>query len=185
MRRTVIKTLGLVALAAAAVVYLINPTLAADKGGPPVKVDAQGNERPLFSGCYGQAGVHGLFADSSDTLKAFAVGAGCDWQVGAIVLGANARFAFGQYDTRALYVGGRIGYSLNPHTLAYVPISLMMDGRAPDLNDSVIMGGIGLETYLNKQLTIFMEATTDLGKWGDAGTLPQIYEIHGGLRIRF
>ena len=185
MRRTVIKTLGLVALAAAAVVYLINPTLAADKGGPPVKVDAAGNEKPLFSGCYGQIGAGGIFAEGNDTIKGFAVGAGCDWQLGTLVSGANGKYAFYEDDQRALSIGGRLGYAINPHTLAYGHVSLLMDGRDVSFSDSVVMGGIGLETYLTKNMTVFLEAATDLQKWGDYQALPQVYEISGGLRIRF
>ena len=185
MRRAAIKTLGLVALAAAAVAFLINPSLAADKGGPPVKVDAQGVEKPLFTGCYGQIGGGGIFASGNDTIKGFAVGAGCDWQVGSLVIGANGKYALYQDDARALSFGGRLGYSINPHTLAYGHISLLTDGRNPSLHDSVIMGGIGGETYLSKSMTLFLELATDLQKLGDFRTLPDVYEIHGGLRIRF
>lgn len=185
MRRTALKTLGLVALAAAAIAYLINPTFAADKGGPPVKVDAEGNAKNLFTGCYGQVGGGGLFAETSEVLKHFAVGAGCDWQVNAIVVGVSGKYAFGEADLRALTISGRIGWAMNPHTLAYGHVGLLMDGRRPDLNDSIVMGGIGLETHIARNITIFLEAATDLGKWGDPSTLPQVYEVSGGARIRF
>jgi hypothetical protein len=148
-------------------------------------VDAQGVEKSWFTGCYGQLGGGGIFASGNETIKGFAVGAGCDWQVGSLVIGANGKYALYQDDGRALSVGGRLGYAINPHTLAYGHLSLLMDGRSPDLNQSAAMGGIGLETYLTKNMTVFFEAATDLGKWGDFNTLPQVYEIHGGLRIRF
>lgn len=168
---------------------LINPASAADKGEPaPAVVDARGEVKNPFTGCYGQAGVAGLFADSSETLKTFAIGAGCDWQVSTVVIGASAKMAFGQDDARALTVGGRIGYTINPHTLAYAHAGFLMDGKSPNFNDSVVMGGLGLETYLNRNLTVFLEAATDLGKWSKAGDftdLPRVYEVHGGIRIRF
>ena len=60
-----------------------------------------------------------------------------------------------------------------------------MDGKSPSLKDSAIYGGLGLETYGNRNLTLFFEAATDLQKWGDAKTMPSIYEVNGGIRIRF
>ena len=188
MRRLALKTLGLVALATAAVVYLINPSFAADKGGPvepPKVIDAQGNEKNLFTGCYGQVGAGGLFADGNDTIKGFVAGAGCDWQVSALVLGINGKYGFYEDDARALTLGGRIGWTLNPHTLFYGHAGFLMDGRSPNFKDSVIMGGVGLETYVNRNITLFFEAATDLGKWGDFKTMPQAYEVNGGIRIRF
>lgn len=185
MSRQVLKVAGLVALAILGAVYLINPSFAADKGGPPAKVDAQGNEKPMFSGCYGQLGAGGIFASGNDTIKGFAVGAGCDWQVGTLVVGANGRYSFFEDDARSLSIGGRLGYAINPHTLAYGHVSLLMDGRSPDFNESAVMGGIGLETYLTKNMAVFLEAATDIQKWGDFKALPQVYEVHGGLRIRF
>lgn len=43
MRRTALKVAGLVALAALSLAYLVRPGIAADLGGPPQKIDAQGN----------------------------------------------------------------------------------------------------------------------------------------------
>lgn len=185
MSRHVLKVAGLVALAILGTIYLMRPGFAADKGGPPVKVDAQGVEKPLFTGCYGQLGGGGIFASGNDTIKGFAIGAGCDWQVGTLVIGANGKYGLYQDDTRALSIGGRLGYAINPHTLAYAHVSLLMDGRNPSFDDSVIMGGIGGETYLTKSMTLFIELATDLQKLGDFKTMPEVYEIHGGIRIRF
>lgn len=158
---------------------------AADKGGPPAIIDAQGNEKNLFTGCYGQVGGGGIFADGNATIKGFIVGAGCDWQVSGIVIGVSGKYGLYEDDARSLTLGGRLGYTLNPHTLFYAHAGALMDGKSPNLKDSAIVGGIGLETYVNRNVTLFLEAATDLQKWGDAKTLPSVYEINGGIRIRF
>lgn len=159
---------------------------AADKNEPaPAVIDAKGEVKNLFTGCYGQVGGGGIFADGNATIKGFIVGAGCDWQVSGIVLGINGKYGLYEDDARSLTLGGRIGYTLNPHTLFYAHAGALMDGKSPNLKDSAIVGGIGLETYVNRNVTLFLEAATDLQKWGDAKTLPSVYEINGGIRIRF
>ncbi|UOF81833.1 outer membrane channeL [Caudoviricetes sp.] len=184
MRRQIFVTFSLYLILLAVAAWLL-PARAADKGGPPMRIDAQGVAKPLFTGCYGQVGAGGIFASGNDTIKGFVIGAGCDWQVGAIVIGANGKYALYGDDTRALTVGGRLGYAINPHTLAYVHVGALMDGRDISLNQSAIMGGVGLEAYFTRNMTVFIEAATDVKKWGEFRELPQVYEIHGGVRIRF
>lgn len=167
---------------------LIASAHAADKGGPaepPKVIDAQGNEKALFTGCYGQVGGSGFFADGNNTTKGFLIGAGCDWQLSGIVIGLNGKYGLYEEDARSLTFGGRLGYTLNPHTLFYAHAGALMDGKSPSLKDSAIYGGLGLETYVNRNITLFFEAATDLQKWGDAKTMPSIYEVNGGIRIRF
>lgn len=185
MRRNALKVAGLVALAALSLAYLVRPGFAADKNEPPAVIDAKGEVKNLFTGCYGQLGAGGLFADGSDTIKGFVVGAGCDWQVSGIVLGINAKYGVYTDDARSFTPGGRIGYTLNPHTLFYAHAGALMDGHSPNLKDSIVSGGLGLETYVNRNITLFLEGATDLKKLGETKTLPSVYEINGGIRIRF
>lgn len=185
MRRNAFKVAGLVALAALSLIYLVRPGIAADKNEPPAVIDAKGEVKNLFTGCYGQVGAGGIFASGNDTIKGFVVGAGCDWQVSALVMGVNVKYGFFEDDARALTLGGRVGYTLNAHTLFYGHAGFLMDGKSPNFKESAIMGGVGLETYVNRNVTLFLEAATDLGKWGDFKQLPSVYEINGGIRIRF
>lgn len=185
--RRILKVAGLVALAALGYAYLVNPSFAADKAEPPPqKIDANGAIKPIFTGCYGQAhGVVSTFtADSvSEVFKNFGVGAGCDWQVNSAVIGGGVTYDFG--DSRELGLNARIGITLNPYLLAYVKSDLRLDGYNPNVKDSIVSLGGGLETFVLGNMTVFFEASKDVYKFGDAKALDESWRILGGARIRF
>lgn len=161
---------------------------AADKGGPPVKVDATGNVKQMYSGCYVGGGVSGAFLTdgvSSESIKAFTAGGGCDMTQGRVVFGAGLDYSFGENDARMLTLNGRVGWLLNPHTLAYGLAAYTMDGRSPDLADGIISIGGGIETYLDAKVTLFLQATTEVKSVGELKGLKDATMVYGGLRYRF
>lgn len=187
MLRAAIKTLGLAALAAAAVAFLINPTLAADKGGPPVKVDAEGNVKAKsWTGCYADVGAAGFFADGSDTVKAFSIGAGCDYQLDTrFVVGIGANYIIGTDDTKAIDALVRVGLLLNQNLLIYGRGGLLMDGDKINFGNSIGTIGAGIETTVSSSVTIGAEAFTGVKGWGDFKDAPDNWTGRAFLRYKW
>jgi opacity protein-like surface antigen len=180
------KLFTTIALFAAATLSL--PAIAADKlGMPPSKIDAQGVEKPMFNGCYVSAAGSTVFAEvtgASDAVRSFMAGMGCDIQRGKIVFGASAEYGFGESDARFVALTGRVGFTLNPHLLLYIPLTLTMDGRDPKFADSALSAGLGLETYVARNVTLFIEGTAGLDSFGDAKDL-SLSMIKIGGRYKF
>lgn len=187
MLRAAIKTLGLAVLAAAAVAFLINPTLAADKGGPAVKVDAEGNVKAKsWTGCYADIGAAGFFADGSDTVKAFSIGAGCDYQLDSrFLIGVGGAYMIGTNDAKAVDTFVRLGMLLNEHLLLYVRGGLLMDGDKISFSDSIGTIGAGLETSISSNVTIGAEAFTGIKGWGDYKEAPDNWTGRAFLRYKW
>lgn len=160
-------------------------SIAADKGGPPQKIDAAGNVKPAFNGLY--LGAHGSIAtfeadNLSDVFKRFGVVGGYDIQRDKIVFGASASYDFGIAPEIA--VGGRLGYLTTPLMLLYAKGELRMDGDAPKIKDSILAAGVGLETYLMNNLAVNIEVLKDVKGFGGAKALDESYVVRAGVRIR-
>ena len=180
------------ALALAAVLALTACTSganAADKGGPPTKIDAQGNERPAFHGCYLGASAGGLFLTAGGngvSASTFGGEVGCDLQRSQVVFGVRAGYDFGESDARFATLGGRVGMLLNPKALLYGTLTLTMDGRDFKLQDSILSAGAGLELYaFTPGTTIFIEGAKDIKTYGLAGMLDEAWSVRAGARSRF
>lgn len=160
---------------------------AADKGGPPVAIDASGNVKAKsWTGCYADAGGAGLFADGLDTVKAFAIGAGCDYQLDArFVVGVGGAFMISTDDQKAVDAFLRLGFLLNEHLLLYVRGGLLMDGSNLSFDDSIATIGAGLETSVSSKVTIGAEAYTGVKGWGDFQGVPDTWTGRAFLRYKF
>lgn len=187
MRRQALKVAGLVALAALSLIYLVRPGIAADKGGPPVAIDASGNVKAKsWTGCYADAGGAGLFADGLDTVKAFAIGAGCDYQIDArFIVGVGGAFMISTDDQKAVDAFLRLGFLLNEHLMLYVRGGLLMDGSNMSFDDSIGTIGAGLETSVSSKVTIGAEAYTGVKGWGDFQGVPDTWTGRAFLRYKF
>jgi hypothetical protein len=170
--------------AMAAVTFTVQ---AADLKGPPEKIDASGNVKPAFTGCYGGASGSTSFvkakSDASEIFQRLGVGAGCDYQFGRYFTGASLAYDFGYAPMAA--VAGRVGYTINPYTAIYGLASLQMDGTAPKMKDGMLSAGVGLEVFAAKNLTLFVEATRDVKTFGIARELSESTSVRVGGRYRF
>jgi opacity protein-like surface antigen len=175
------------ATAILAALFLASPASAADKGGPPAKVDATG-EPKNFQGCYVQAAGQKMFlevAGLGDSASTFLAGAGCDIQRGKLIFGLSGSYGFGENDLRVAEIAGRAGILVNPHALVYGLLSLTMDGRSPKLDDSFLSAGVGIELYLgSKHWTTFIEGATTIKSFGDTDGA-DLHSIKLGLKYRF
>jgi hypothetical protein len=157
-------------LAACALLVICSTAFAADKGGPPVRVDAAGAVKPMFNGCFVQGAGTLIYAEAvgaSEAVRAFMAGAGCDMQRGKLIFGAMAEYGFGESDVRVAALTGRIGVEINPHLMGYGFLTLTMDGRSIKLDDSMLSAGVGLETYIgSKHWTVFGEISQTVKTFG-------------------
>jgi len=174
-----------VAIIAAALVALVSPVTAADKGGPHATLEQILTAKPsALSGCFVEAGLQGTFLAAGDRASNGALGAGCQLRIDRAFLGANIRGFFGEAETRGGSLGARLGFALNPNVDLYG----LLDWRAPDFKlGSVgqLYAGAGLETTLFVDgLSGFVEASTAVSKWG-AGTSRDDVATIIGLRWRF
>lgn len=171
---------------------LVNPVMAADLGGPkiPPLADAVASFRPaIWSGCYvdGSAAGHIVRSDfSASTVATAGVGFGCDHQVGKWVTGGRLGYDIGREDFRSLSVGGRVGFTLNPHALVYGLATLSMDGVTPRPANSVLSLGGGAELFvLTSRASVFMEVTKDAKQFGTAKAIDESWVTRLGARVRF
>lgn len=173
----------------AAACLLASSALAADLTGPPRKIDAQGEPKPGFHGCYVGGAAGGLFlteAGAGVSASTFGVEAGCDLQRAQVVFGVRAGYDFGEADTRIATIGGRVGFTINPHSLLYGTINLAMDGRKPDFRDGILSAGLGLEMYaFTPSTTLFIEGAKDIKTTGGLGLVDEAWTIRAGVRYRF
>jgi hypothetical protein len=165
---------------------IASAAFAADKGGPPQKINAQGNPVPVFTGCYAQG--HGSIAtfqadNVSDVFKRFGLGAGCDIQADRLIVGGGVSYDFGL--ARELALNGRVGMTINPYLFGYGIASLRMDGIDPKPADAILAAGVGVEAYASKNLAIFLEATKDVKSFGVARDLDEAWQVRIGGRYRF
>ena len=160
---------------------------AADKGGPPVKIDAAGNvKEKTWTGCYVDAGAAGFFADGLDTVKAFAIGAGCDYQLDSrFVIGIGGAYIIGTDDAKAVDALIRVGFLLNPNLLIYGRGGLLLDGDKPNFSDSIGTIGAGLETSVSSSVTLGAEAFTGIKGWGDMKDMPDNWTGRAYLRYKW
>lgn len=160
---------------------------AADKGGPPVKIDANGDVKAKsWTGCYADAGAAGFFADGFDTVKAFSIGAGCDYQIDSrFIIGIGGAYMIGTDDTKVADAFVRLGFLLNDHLMLYARGGLMMDGSKFDFDNSIGTIGAGLETSVSARVTIGAEAYTGIKGWGDSKDAPDNWTGRAFLRYRF
>ena len=160
---------------------------AADKGGPPLKIDANREVKAKsWTGCYADVGGAGFFADGNDTVKAFAIGAGCDYQIDSrFVIGIGGAYIIGTDDTKAIDALVRVGLLLNPNLLIYGRAGLMMDGDKINFSDSIGTVGAGLETSISSSVTIGAEAFTGIKGWGDYKEAPDNWTGRAFLRYKF
>lgn len=213
MLRAAIKTLGLAVLAAAAVAFLINPTLAADKGGPPVKVDAQGNVKsPLswFAGASIGANLSAARLDDGTTrvdlgTQDYQAGleGGFDYRlVGPFSVGGLARYDWTNakatlFGADASYNGiwtaaAKFTYHLNVGTELYGLLGYSgATFKLEDLKDSKrgFVYGLGIETRLGESnVNLFADWTKTEFKAEDLGGVsfkPTVDVVRVGTRIRF
>jgi hypothetical protein len=181
------RILNMISAAALGLALMVLPAESADKGGPPSKIDIQG-EPKNFNGCFVSVAGSTTFLEVSgfgDAARMFLAGAGCDLQRGKIVVGASAEYGFGESDARLAAMSARAGITLNAHTLLYGFTSLTMDGRDPKLGDSIWSLGAGIETYLlSKNWTIAVEGSTAIKAFGDAAGV-DMSQAKVILRYRF
>ncbi len=159
--------------------------IAADKGEPPQRIDAQGFVKPLFQGCYVDAAGQSWFVNNADNMKGLTLGAGCDRQTGRIVYGGKFSYSLMEAGERALSITPRLGMALNSHTLAYGKLDYTVDGKTFKLDSGFLSVGGGLETYLTKNITIYVEGSQSLKGFGDNRDMPTVYTIQTGLKWRF
>jgi len=184
------KTFRLLALAAAlSLAACTTGANAADKGEPPTKIDAQGNEKPAFHGCYLGGSAGGVFMTAGGagvSASTFGGEVGCDLQRASVVFGARAGYDFGESDTRFATLGGRVGMLLNPKALLYGTLTLTMDGRDLKLQDSILSAGLGVELFaFTPNTTIFVEAAKDIKTYGLTAGLDEAWTVRVGGRFRF
>lgn len=160
---------------------------AADKGGPPQKIDAQGNvKEKSWTGCYVDAGAAGFFADGSDTVKAFSIGAGCDYQLDSrFVIGIGGAYIIGTDDVKAIDALVRVGMLLNPSLLIYGRGGFLLDGEKIDFSNSIGTIGAGLETSVSSSVTLGAEAYTGIKGWGDFKGAPDNWTGRAFLRYKW
>ena len=213
MRRLALKTLGLVALATAAVVYLVNPSFAADLGSPPQKIDAAGNVKsPLswFAGASIGANMTATTLESGPIsidlgTQNYQVGieAGFDYRLaGPFSVGALARYDW--VDAKATLLGtdasfdgiwtaaAKMTYHINAGAEAYGLLGY--SGAKFDLagvgdNKRGFVYGLGLEIKLgDSPVALFTEWARTEFKAEDLGGVtikPNVDVARVGVRTRF
>lgn len=172
---------------------MVDTAQAADKGGPsapipPMPTKLEALKPAIWTGCFADASVSGNFArtdESSGAANAIGLGVGCDYQSGKMVFGGRIGYDAGKMDFRAMTVGGRVGVLLNEHLLAYAKAGLMLDGVRPNITDGVMIGGVGVETWIGSTLTVFLELDRDLLKFGSSREITDLYSARVGTRIKF
>lgn len=168
---------------------LVVPAVAADKGGPPAKIDALGQLRPQFTGCFVGAGAGGVAITSNGggaTAALLGLEVGCDLTRSNVVFGVKAGYDFGESEARFATAGVRAGILVNPSTLLYMPLNLTMDGRSPKLDNSILSTGVGVEfSAFSPSLTLLIEATKDIKGFGDAADIGDAWTFRVGARHRF
>jgi hypothetical protein len=169
----------------AALVALVSPAAAADKGGPPATLEQIINAPApsALRGCYVEAGLAGTFLAAGDRTANGALGGGCNIKIDRAFIGANIRGFFGEAETRGGSLGARLGFALNPNVDLYG----LVDWRAQDFKlgtaGQLYVGG-GLETTVFVEgLSAFAEGSFAVSKWG-AATKDDFATIIG-LRWRF
>lgn len=175
-----------VAIIAAALVALVSPAAAADKGSPPATLEQIINAPApkALSGCYAEAGLQGTFLAQGDRLANGALGFGCDAKLGLGIIGGGFRAFFGESEGRGGSLYGKLGFALNPHVGLYGLVDWRIkDWKARDLGQLAL--GAGLETTLFRDgVSGFIEASTPIAKWGTGVTKDDVITMVG-LRYRF
>jgi len=174
-----------VAIIAAALVALVSPATAADKGGPHATLEQILTAKPsALSGCFVEAGLQGTFLAAGDRLANGSLGLGCDAKIGIGIIGGGIRGLFGETEGRGGSFYGKLGFALNPHVGLYGLIDWRIkDWKARDLGQLAL--GAGLETTLFRDgLSGFIEASTPVAKWGAGVTKDDVLTM-AGLRYRF
>ena len=124
------KNLILAAIAAFGLVA--TPTLARDFAGPRLEVTA---------------GVDDVVNGADLTNATYGAALGYDRQFGRVVVGVDAAAA-NIFDRADLGVGARLGYTLNPHVLAYGRVGYTNLNRRLGSNLEGATYGAGLEVHI-------------------------------------
>jgi len=212
MRRTALKVAGLVALAALSLAYLVRPGIAADLGGPPQKIDAQGNVKPLswFGGASIGANFNAAQLDSGPIRidlgsQDYQVGveAGFDYRLaGPFSIGGLARYDWTNakaslFGTDASYTGiwtaaAKFTYHVNAGADLYGLLGYSgTTFKLQDLSDAKrgFVYGLGLEIKLGESpVNLFAEWARTEFKAEDLGGVtykPTVDVARIGTRIRF
>lgn len=177
---------------ATACLGFLSPAVAADKGAPaPAGTVVEESARRPWQGVYVEAsGTLANFevASIGTQFGMAGLGIGYDHRISNhFVLGAFARYDVSLDDTdiRSASLGVRAGYLINPHLLLYVPVAYTMDGADISFNDGIWSVGVGLETFLLPQMTIFAEGTRNFSMTGGAKFLDEATTARAGIRFRF
>lgn len=144
----------------------------------------------IWTGCFVDVTTSGRFARLSDgsnsvSMMAMGAGAGCDFQMQSVVVGGRLGLDLGKDDMKSFEMGMRVGYTVNPYVLAYGGLSILTAGdHSINPKDSVLAAKVGVETFVWSNVTLFIEASRDVAKFGIARDLSDVVTITGGARLR-
>lgn len=206
----------LLAFAASAAIILavsITTAPAADKGGPPARIDAEGNVKSPVS-CFGGVSVGATFSaaslgDGSTSIdigtQAASIGleVGCDYRVAPLFsIGALGRYDWNNAKASLLgadatvdgiwAVAGKATWHMNTGTDLYGLLGYSgTTFKIEDLSDNRrgVLYGIGLETKIaDSPVNLFAEWSRTDFKESDIGGVslkPSVDVVRIGSRIRF
>lgn len=141
--------LALLALAALALAVLASAVMADDK--------------PVFKGCFLEGSASGQLLHD-DRKAVGGLGLGCDVAISKVILGAVLRGDMGE--TKSGEIAGRVGFALNPHLMLYGVGAWVAQDYEFAENGAWFMG-LGAETTaLVDQLSIGIEGTHAVSKFG-------------------
>lgn len=169
--------------------------VAADLGGATkpaataVVAAANPADAKTFNGCYVDASLAGHYfraLGAKVDVTQYGIGLGCDRTLGrSVVVGGGIGFDLGDGE-RLASAYGRVGYKFNPHLLGYGFLSYDVDASSGlKVRDGMALAGVGLETYVGDQVTLFAQAGRDVAQIGNAKLLDDIYVFRAGVRLHF
>lgn len=171
---------------------LITPAHAADKGAPAAPAGTVvESPTPRWQGLYleGSATAANFKIDGlgTESFGYMGLGIGYDHRLAwNMVAGAVIRYDFGRDgDNRLLTLGARLGWLPNPHLMLYLPINYTIDGADISLSDGIFSAGVGLETYVAANITLFAEATRNIAAQGAGKLFDETTAFRGGVKFRF
>lgn len=162
---------SLVALIAASAMLALSPIASAD-GLPGTTV---------LKGCYLEAGASGQFLAAGERQSVGSVGLGCDVNLDKIIVGGGVRARFGDADAGSLY--GRLGLAINANLMVYAIADLKSNDWKVKDNRQLQLGFGAETTAFSEQVSVFVEGTTAVAKFGPLAAKDDI-EFMIGLRWR-
>lgn len=150
MTARTVRALGLIAAAFCFIMALAVASVRAD-------------DKPVFKGCFLEGSASGQLLHD-DRKAVGGLGLGCDVAISKVILGAVLRGDMGE--VKSGEIAGRIGFSLNPHLMLYGTTALVAKNYEFAENGTWFMG-LGAETTaLIDQLSIGVEGTHAVSKFG-------------------